>query len=265
MTLALTPGPEDRETLQQALKVLIATLGGGLGFMVGGPVGAAAVAGATESAGVALDVLAHRMRQRSASNAARAIDVALDASCMSEAQLIDALTRDPSTCLLATTALNAAADTALQEKIRLMGHVLANAATDVAVVDEELIVARAVRVLEAPHFRTLALLDDPPRFDGDPEGTSTMRWTPQYLASSLGWPQRSVTSVLLTLQSVAAALLSPSTIDGGRASYRELLRTRGPLELNEMYCEITDFGAHLADRIRQASAIVDGEGVQSDA
>ncbi|MGY5885038.1 hypothetical protein [Modestobacter lacusdianchii] len=264
MTLAPTPGPEDGETLRQVLKVLIATLGGGLGFMVGGPGGAAAVAGATEGAGVALDVLAHRMRQRSASNASGAVDVALDASCMSEAQLIDALTRDPSACLLATTALNAAAETALQEKVRLMGHVLANAATDAAVVDEELLVARAVRVLEAPHFRVLALLDDPPRFDGDPEGTSTMRWTPPHLAARRGWPQRSVTSVLLTLQSVAAALLSPSTIDGGRASYRELLRTRGPLELTEMHCEITDFGAHLAERIRQAGAKVTGEAVQCD-
>jgi hypothetical protein len=147
VTLAPTPGPDDGETLQQVVKVLIAALGGGLGFMVGGPVGAAAVAGATESAGVVLDVLAHRMRQRSTSNAGRAIDVAIHASCLSAAQLIDALTRDPSTCLLATTALSAAADTALQEKIRLMGHVLANAATDVAVVERLLRVLRPEEVV----------------------------------------------------------------------------------------------------------------------
>ena len=91
---------------------------------------------------------------------------------MSEAQLIDALTRDPSACLLATTALNAAADTALQEKVRLMGHVLANAATDVAVVDEELLVARAVRLLEAPHFRTLAL--PPSMVEGDRRAAATL-------------------------------------------------------------------------------------------
>lgn len=73
-----------------------------------------------------------------------------------------------------------------------------------------------------------------------------------------------MTSVILTLQSGAAALLSPSTIDGGRASYRELLRTRGSLELNEMHCEITDFGAHLAERIGQAGAEVDDAEFHSD-
>jgi hypothetical protein len=67
----------------------------------------------------------------------------------------------------------------------------------------------------------------------------------------LNWPRRSVTTVLLTLQSEAAALLSTSIIDEGRAAgFRELMQGRKPVDLENMVYEITDFGAYLVERVK---------------
>lgn len=130
-----------------------------------------------------------------------------------------------------------------------MGRVLGNAATDQAMVDEGLLIARAVRLLDAPHVRVLALLSDPPKYDGDPEERATMRWWPALLASRLGWPTTSVTAVLLTLQSASCAILASAKVDGGGATYRDLMTTRQPVALEDMCCEITYFGSYLLEEL----------------
>lgn len=263
VTLTPTPGPEDSQGLVEVLKVLAAGLGGGAGFLASGPFGAAVAAGAAQGAGAVLDLVADRWRSRQTSQATGAVEVAVRKSGLSPAQLAEMLVSDPRALLVATTAFNAAAETALCEKVHLMGCVVANAATDTALVDEELLVARAMRLLEAPHVRILALLNEPPGYDADTKGSSTMRWSPAQLAHRVDWPRRSVTSVLLTLQSIAAALLSTPTVDGGRASFRELLRERKPLELDEMVCEITDFGAYLIQRLDQSQSDIRELGLPS--
>lgn len=235
------------------LKMLVAALGGAAGYVVGGPFGAAAIAGATEGAGVALDAMGDRFRRRAVFGAGHAVRTAADKSGLSYAELTAALTRDPETALLAATALNAAAETAMREKVLLMGRVLANAATDTAVVDDEFLFTRAMRLLEAPHFRMLSALNRPPIYEADTGGSATGRWMPAQLAAQLNWNRRSVTSVLLTLQGEAAAYLSPSVLDGGSASeFRDLMRARNPVDLGDLYCEITDFGAHLVERVEDA-------------
>jgi hypothetical protein len=177
---------------------------------------------------------------------------------MSYAELTQALSQDPEVALLAATALNAAAETAMREKVLLMGRVLANAATDRALVDDEFLFTRAMRVLEAPHFRMLAVLNRPPVYGPDKERSTTMRWMPAQLSAELNWNRRSVTSVLLTLQGEAAAYLSLSVVDGGRAvEFRELMRGRKPVDLADLGCEITDFGAYMVERIEDVKAEAD--------
>lgn len=259
-----TPGPEDAEALAQVVKVLFAALGGTAGFLAAGPVGAGVAVGAAQGASAAVDTVMERVRRRQFAGAERAVILGARRAGLSASGLADALTRDPKVMLVAATALNAAAETAIDEKVKLMGRVLTNAATDTALIDEELLVARAMRVLEAPHVRILALLDEPERYEADTKGSSTVRWTPAFLAARVGWPRRSVTSVLLTLQSVAAALLTSTTIDGGTAAaFRELLRERKPLELDEMACEITDFGAFLVERLKESDSEEDEPGSRS--
>jgi hypothetical protein len=252
MTLMPNPEPEDAKALAEVVKVLLASTGGGVGFAAAGPFGAALAAGGAQGANAVVDALRDRWLSRSSANADRAVHAAIDMTGLVEAELVAALTRNPEVMLVAATALNAAAETAVDEKIALMARVLANAATDTALVDDELLVVRAMRVLEAPHIRALALLNEPSPHDADP--SAILRWTPAMIAARLNWPSRSVTSVLLTLQSVAAALLTTNRIDGGGPTYQDLMRVREPVQLEDMACEITDFGAHLIDRLNQANA-----------
>lgn len=79
-------------------------------------------------------------------------------------QLIDALSRDSARMNLAAETLRAASETSVEAKLRLFARVLANAATETAIVDEELIVVRAIRYLEATHLRLAAILREPPSF-----------------------------------------------------------------------------------------------------
>jgi hypothetical protein len=252
VTLMPAPGPEDSAGLVEVVKVLLAALGGGAGFMAAGPFGAAVAAGATQGASAVLDAVADRWRSRQTERALDAVGVAVRETGLSPEKLADVLVSDGQVLLVAATALNAAAETALDEKVQLMGRVDPNAATDTARVDEELLVARAMRVLDTPHVRLLSLLAEPPRYEADADRTSTYRWTPAALAARSGWPQRSVTSVLMTLQSQSTALLSPSRMDGGQTTYRDLMRLREPVKLDEMHCEITDFGAYLVERLEHA-------------
>jgi hypothetical protein len=251
MTLMPNPEPEDAKAMAEVVKVLLASIGGGAGFAAAGPVGAALAAAGAQGANAVVDSLRDRWMNRSSSNARRAVHAAIDRTGLAEAELVAALTRDPEVMLVAATALNAAAETAVDEKIALMARVLANAATDTALVDDELLVVRAMRVLEAPHIRALALIKEPSPHDEGP--SAVLRWTPAMISARLDWPSRSVTSVLLTLQSVAAALLTTNSVDGGGATWQDLMRVREPVQLGDMACEITDFGAYLIDRLHEAN------------
>jgi hypothetical protein len=56
--------------------------------------------------------------------------------------------------------LEAAARTTLEDKLRALGRVLANALNGIDTIDDALILADALRDVEAPHIRALALIDN---------------------------------------------------------------------------------------------------------
>jgi hypothetical protein len=51
------------------------------------------------------------------------------------------------------------------------------------------------------------------------------------------------------LQSASCAILTSAKVDGGGATYRDLMTTRQPVALEDMSCEITDFGSYLLDEL----------------
>lgn len=249
MTLMPEPSPEDRVALTELAKVLLSALATGGGFLLGGPIGAGVGAATAQASASAVESLASKWRLKAEADAARALGVAVDESGIPANDLSGVIGADADLMLLSITALQAASETALRSKVRLMGHVIANAATDRALIDESLLIARAVRFLEAPHIRVLALLADPPRYDGDTQGHATIRWSPTQIAGRLNWPRTSVTAVLMALQGASCAVLTSAKIDGGASTYRDLMTVRQPVALDDMSCEITDFGSQLLQEL----------------
>src|SRR4051812_12806911 len=78
MTLMPNPVPEDARALAEVVKVLLTSVGGGLGFAAAGPFGAALAAGGAQGANGVIDVLRDRWLSRSSVNADRAIRGAID-------------------------------------------------------------------------------------------------------------------------------------------------------------------------------------------
>jgi hypothetical protein len=121
-------------------------------------------------------------------------------SGLSLEELVEALTRSPQAAGLMAAALQGSAATAVDAKLKLFARVLANTATDSAVIDEDLLVVRAINALEAPHLRVMELLRREPPATDVPTKRPPQHWTGASVALELGWPASSVTSVLLTLQ-----------------------------------------------------------------
>jgi hypothetical protein len=157
MTLMPDPGPEDRVALNEVAKALLSGIATAGGFVLGGPVGAGVGAAAAQASASALENLGSKWRLKTETDAVRALAVAVEESGIPAHDLARTIGEDSNLMLLAITALQAASETALRSKVRLMGQVIANAAIDRALVDEGLLIARAVRLLEAPHIRVLSL------------------------------------------------------------------------------------------------------------
>lgn len=253
MTLMPEPGDEDRVALVEVTKALFAAAGAAGGFVIGGPFGAGLGAAAVQGTTSAIETLGSKWRRKAEDDAARALMIASETSGKLVVELAATLSEDVDLLLLGVSALQGASETALESKVRLLGQVIGNAATDRALADEGLLITRAVRLLEAPHVRVLALLSNPPKYEGDPSGRSTATWSPAMLGAHTVWPSSSITAVLMTLQSASCAVLTSARIDGGTAAtYRDLMTMRQPVALEDMNCEITDFGSRVLNGLTDA-------------
>jgi len=173
-------------------------------------------------------------------------------SGLSLEELVEALTRSPQAAGLMAAALQGSAATAVDAKLKLFARVLANTATDSAVIDEDLLVVRAINALEAPHLRVMELLRREPPATDVPTKRPPQHWTGASVALELGWPASSVTSVLLTLQAAAAIYLSPTQIDGGSATWATAMDLGARVDLGDLACELTNFGERMLVRIERA-------------
>lgn len=247
MSLIPSPEPEDSKALAEFAKAVVTALLTGGGALFGGPGGAAAGAFASQGALSVIDGLSEHWQQNQRRQGAQAIDIAVHWTGMDHETLARSLVRNPAAMQVAVAAIQIASETTLLRKVELMGRVVGNAATDDARLDESLLITRAVRYLEAPHFRALALLKKPVPVDADSAGY----WTPARLVQRTGWQAASVSSVVLTLQSVGAVLLKARILDGGDAG-DGTFTLNDEVDLSDMACEITDFGSLLLDSLPRA-------------
>lgn len=112
-----------------------------------------------------VDEAVRRWQARQARNVARALEVAVDSAAVPPEDLLRRLTGDPSRLALFGEALTAAATSAVDSKVRVLGRALASGALaeDEALVDEERLWTRILLDIEAPHLRIMDYLmrDDP--------------------------------------------------------------------------------------------------------
>jgi hypothetical protein len=119
-----------------------------------GPAGAVAIGAATAET---LRHLAERAITFRDYQAGRTVEIAADEAHLALDELERRLFSDPNRLQLAAATLTAAANTALEAKIRTLGRALATGAlaTDDAQVDEQRFLVDTLADLEAPHIRVL--------------------------------------------------------------------------------------------------------------
>lgn len=81
-------------------------------------------------------------------------------SCLDGEGLAARLRGDAQFAALFEAALEAGMRSAHEQKIQLLARVVAQAASDVAAIDDAELVASTIRVMEPPHVRALAVLGD---------------------------------------------------------------------------------------------------------
>jgi hypothetical protein len=151
-----------------------------------GPAGGVIIAAATAETLRHLATQAIGLRDYQAS---RALEIAAHQANVELDELRRRLTADPRRLQLTAAALSAAAATALDAKIRVLGRALATGAiaTDDATVDEQQLLVAAMADLEAPHVRVLNQLSiqhagywGPKTLTGQAHG-----WSPHDLATQV--------------------------------------------------------------------------------
>jgi hypothetical protein len=91
---------------------------------------------------------------------AQLFGVARDHSGFSEPELVERLEALPGGLLLAAEAVEASMRTSVPAKIAAFGRLLANAATDGAVVEQNRVLVKVLAGLEEPHIRLLGVLGE---------------------------------------------------------------------------------------------------------
>jgi hypothetical protein len=122
-------------------------------MMVAGP-GGALIAGS--AAAVVQHVVREEMNRRF-QRAANVVQIAATEAQMTPEELFERVRADDRLLELAASVIAAAAETALQAKIRALGQALARGtlATDDATIDQERFMVGTLAALEAPHVRVL--------------------------------------------------------------------------------------------------------------
>lgn len=114
-----------------------------------------AVVGA--AAGEVAAYVAHEALPRRRQRAATAAEVAAAKTGLTPGELLERIRADERLLELAAAVIAAAAETALQAKIRALGQALAHGTltTDEAEIDQERFMVGTLAALEAPHIRVL--------------------------------------------------------------------------------------------------------------
>lgn len=155
----MEPPPEQEPS---ELGLHLAELGPSTGSAVGGALVGVALGGVPgavvgAAAGEVAAYVAHEALARRRQRAAAAVEVAAAKTGLTPEDLLARIRADDRLLELAAAVIAAAAETALQAKIRALGQALARGtlATDDATIDQERFMVATLAALEAPHVRLL--------------------------------------------------------------------------------------------------------------
>ncbi|MBO0609881.1 hypothetical protein [Myceligenerans salitolerans] len=139
------------------------------GMAIGDPVAGVAVAGAVP----ALNAMYSRWLSGQRRKFERTVGTAVEESGLAPDELASKLTSTVPHAALLGEVMDAASRTALEEKLDVLGRLLARGAlaADGTSIDEELMWVRIMTRLEAPHLRVLTALDD-----ARPTGSDRASW-----------------------------------------------------------------------------------------
>ncbi|UQU67368.1 hypothetical protein COUCH_14340 [Couchioplanes caeruleus] len=204
----MTGEHDDQKSRALAARAAAGAVGAAAGLA--GPGGALAGAALTPVLERAFVYLDKRFFQQRMVNAAETLADAAQAAGVEEDEFemfVEKLARDEQHQELLARVLSAAQDSAMRDKRRALGRVLANAADETGTkVDSELADARAIADLDAVHVRVLRIMSEAPRHLAeyatahgvDPQGAR--RWYPYSIAAADSGLADSASGALLVLE-----------------------------------------------------------------
>ncbi len=186
--------------------------------MVGMPIGESTAFGALVGSAIE-EAFSQFYRNRAKRVARFAETAAREAGCTIDELLADAAAYPEKLELLVQTA-EAASRALADEKVDLLARIIAQGIRDNAKVDETLIIADAVRTLEMPHLRLLALLAQRPKVT--PDGIVPCRWDMTEVVKELPDFGAALNGVAAKLESLALSHLTVVDPGTGRAAWLQL-------------------------------------------
>jgi hypothetical protein len=229
--------------LTRVIEALAAGAAGGGGYLVGGIPGAVVGAAGGPALVEAMEVAAHAVRARRASNISAAVIEAGEKADLTPEALLERLVATPDRQELFAAAVEAAGRATLDTKVKALGQSLATGALgDGERVDHELLFVHAMAEFERPHIRILEYLRR------DPERPGELRQAIIHELARLPGVGAAVHPLLGTLQrhgTVEQYRVDPEAIQRG-ADMRRMVPADGSWS-------ITDFGMECLDRLQAAA------------
>jgi hypothetical protein len=204
----MEPTEDRRAEMQRHLTEVVPSAGGAVGgvlvgVVLGGPAGA--FVGAT--AGAVLEHVTREALRRRWDRGEQAVEIAAATANLTPEELLERILADENLLELAAAVIAAAAETALDAKVRALGQALARGATDEAMIDVERFLVGTLAALEAPHVRVLGQIAQ--RYDdyGSPAG-------PDGRPRAYGWTLAALEAHLLRLAPVLQPVLGILSANG---------------------------------------------------
>lgn len=251
------PDPQTREALKAISRIVGVGGGAALGYLLHDSTGTVgAMAG--EAIGTALERGVDRTMQFQVNQAGRMVSYAAEEARLSADELIDAAD-DPFRLSLLSQALSAAASTALESKLKVLGRLLVQGLLneDQAKVDEARLLTAAIDEIERPHLRILNYITKPydENHSEDERATADADLPPEAEIPPDAWTLDRLKKELGANRSVVQVVVGTLS---GRILIRNYADTFGPPLPEVMQWTLTDPGKAVLQLFREAGEAAAG-------
>lgn len=220
------------EADRTGVMVITTATSAGLGFVLGGPGGAAI--------GAVVPEIVRELTDMRVTNMKITLDRACNVSGVSARELISWVRADTAHAELVTAAVEAACETLDPDRLRVLGYVLAGGLANDAKIDNSRLLIDALRHLQPAHVSVLMTLTEAP--SPRKSEVRTGQWSMTELAEFHPNLADAMDSIMATLQRLGCTVVAPNfhLVRPGRADVE-----------NETMWLATRFGRHCLDVIRQ--------------